>query len=234
MAHLIILSFAFYVAVWLYSDPKIKPFTCFVGPMVLFSVFLAEWISATGLLRPSGENWFWTLVSVGGFVLAAMHLIVYPYITETPGSASPTAIAFFGGVVGAAQSIVLQRHVSAASWVIRNKQISISSAYLWIPANIAGAVAGVFAAIAVNSYFLPLCNSATTDPASSCGNMTLLLAFVVGLALFSIITGTVLVWLLNRSTARNPFYARPSDTSTPMILALAEGALIIYTVFLRK
>jgi photosystem II stability/assembly factor-like uncharacterized protein len=197
LAHVLILSTTLSLLWWAYATTYYGLGALFVLPFAIIAPFLAQWVGIRRLLQPKREFWFWLIASVIGFALVALILVVVLVVFRVTNVPLPASLAIFGGVLGLAQSCVLQRHVSRAFW--------------WIPANALGLAAGFFIATLVAAAIRPLCQSTATlssgvTPFSInyCDFLPLVLFLVVGTALFSIITGTTLVWLVSHTGEVRP------------------------------
>jgi hypothetical protein len=98
---------------------------------------------------------------------------------------------------------VLQRHVTHAFW--------------WIPANAAGIGAGGFIGPLLAESVRPFCQST-----ASCDSLAIVAGCVAGSAVFSIVTGTTLVWLL-RYNHQGPLH----DSAKSMMVMLGPAIVVL-------
>jgi photosystem II stability/assembly factor-like uncharacterized protein len=218
LAHVLILSPTLSLALWrgtttLKSVNDVYIIVILL-PLVVIAPFVAQWIGIRGVLQTRREFILWLVASVIGFPLAALSLFGVPFLFGmSTSSLSPVGVAACGGVLGLAQWAVLQRHVSRAFW--------------WIPANALGLVAGYFIGWFVAQSVSPICQS--TIP---CDLLAWVLAIVAGTAVFSVVTGTTLVWLLSQKSEVRPIVSGRSLAVAAGILCLG-GVLFALFSFLQ-
>ena len=196
LAHVLILTAVLSLLFWATGSSYYGVGGLLVLPFALVAPFVAQWIGVRGLLQSRREAWLWILATViGCFLGAALFGLIF-VIAANPSLGmsaliGPVGVVAFGSALGLAQWLVLQRHVHRALW--------------WVPANALGLALGIFVATLLPGLISPLCQSTATMTGfvpslgpTYCSLLIVVITISLATAIFSVITGSALVWLTDQ------------------------------------
>ena len=197
LGHVLLFVTTWSVTYWLAATSWYSVEALFTLPLAIVAPFVAQWFSIRRVLEQRREAWSWTAVTVVPGMLVIVFVVAAAANFGTRDSAGlawllSIVLALAGSFLGLAQWSVLRRHVS--------------SALRWIPANALGVLAGALIGMFVSGSLSTICRStATVDglgggglQIGACRLLETVLGFLIGSAVFSIITGVTLAWLVKQ------------------------------------
>jgi hypothetical protein len=196
LGHVLILGAVWAVTIWLADTTYYSVGALFALPFAIVAPFVAQWLGVRRVLGSQRQFGLWIVATLLSGGLSAL-LMLAPFAFGIRDIPSFLILGIIGMSLGLMQWLVLQRHVSRAYW--------------WIPANAVGWVAGAAVGPLVFDAVGLLCQSSAKFGSSIsslnvgvCDYLGQVLAFVAVVAVFSIITGTTLVWLVGQKGEVRP------------------------------
>jgi hypothetical protein len=198
-AHVTLFATTWSVTYWLSATSWYGVYALFTLPLAIVAPFVAQWFGIRQVLEQRRETRIWIAVTVVPWLVVSVLVVAVATNFGTEDAAAlrwllSIVLALAGSFLGLAQWSVLQRHVSRALW--------------WIPANALGVMGGALIGMFLSGSLSTLCRSTATVAGfpdgglriGACRLLETVLGFLIGSAVFSIITGVTLAWLVSRQS----------------------------------